>query len=402
MSRQSNTTSRQLSVISGGKDKTARRNRGPYHRWRTLLTRLGVVAAVLLVLFLGWRNWDKIAPEALLDWTDQQFGNGEAGEGYPYTIAGNSVINMGQVSNHLVLLTDTSLQFLNSSAARVANRSHPYSDPTLQTAGKYALITEIGGNRFQLETRRGTVVSSSLDNRKIYSSALLSSGKMAFVTNAGSQSYLSEVHVLNSNGEAIYEYKSTKYLMTGVALAPNGKGMAVIGTTAEAGALKSVLLLFDFSEAEPVEYAGKDVLLFEVSYFRTGTVLAVGDTEYWTLKDDKLTQAPYSGMELIGYDHSEYMAGLVVRQAGSTGTGSVWLIDFDGKLTKSNDFTGAFRSVSCDRTEVLVLTDEELLWFDSNKATGQCEVAADSLMVSGYNRSAMVLTLSQLTELTKS
>ena len=93
--------------------------------------RLLVVAAVLVAGIAVWKNWDKLAPEAVLDWIDLKLDGADKGDGFPYAISGDTVVSMGQVKNNLALLTDTSLLFINEKGGEIARRSHAYARPIL-------------------------------------------------------------------------------------------------------------------------------------------------------------------------------------------------------------------------------------------------------------------------------
>ncbi|MBR2337974.1 MAG: hypothetical protein IKA63_00725 [Clostridia bacterium] len=372
------------------------------HPGRQLLLRLAIIAAALFVLFLIWNNWEKIAPESVLDWAESQFGEGEVGEGYPYTISGNTVVGMGQTNNHLAVLTESSVKFLNTTAGCVVERPHTFSDPSFKTVGKYALITEMGGARFQLETRRETVLTVDLENRSIYASDVISTGTVAVATDSASQNYLCGIQVYNSRGRIIYEYNTGKYLITNLALAPNGRALAAVGTYAEGGTLKSVLLLFNFSEETPTEFSGTDILLYDVAYFGSGKVLAVGDTAYWVADahENTVEKIGYDGMELMGYAASRTTAGLVMRQSGSTGSGEVWLFDSSGTISKTHRFAGTFRHAACRDTQFLLLTDETLFVVGGKADGTQMNAPSDGLLAAEYRGSFMLLTLNELRQLT--
>jgi len=375
-----------------------RRPKNQYLPWLRLFVRLLIVAAVLVVGFLIWNNWDKIAPEAVLDWAEARFGNAQVSSGFPVAVEGNSVLAMSEVNQHMVMLTDTSVHFYNSSASRVVTRNHPFSDPTMHTAGRYALITEVGGSRFRLETRRETVLSMELENRKIYASCVLSSGMVAVVTDSASQSYLCEIQVYNRRGKSIFTYQCRKYLLTSISLAANGKGIAAVGTTAEGGMLKSVLLMFNFSDTEPIEYSGSDLLLYDVNYYSSGAVLAIGDKEIWVLpaRGNAVEKITLNGFEPIGYSACPTLSGLVLRRSGSTGDSYLWTIDGSGTVWKSKQMEGNFRSVSCQSSEVLVLTESHLYDFEKTTLSSEVHTPTDSLLITEYRDRPLLLTLSEL------
>ena len=194
-----------------------RKHRHPVAR---AIARLLLVAAVLTGGFAVWKNWDKLAPEALLDWIDMKLDGADKGDGFPYAISGDTVVAMGQAKNNLALLTDTSLLFINEKGGEIARRSHAYARPLLKTAGSYALVAERGGGRYQLETRRETVLNGKLEGRNILAASLQEDGRFALVTDTASQSYQSELDVFDRKGNVLFSWKSPRLLLTDVALQP--------------------------------------------------------------------------------------------------------------------------------------------------------------------------------------
>lgn len=384
--------------------RTGRRTgRTNYLPWLKLLIRLLIIGVTALVVILLVNNWRKIAPLSFIDWYDQVSGTVEKGQEYPYTLDGNAVIDMAEVSPHLVVLGESSIRFFTEDAACVVERSHPFADPTLHTAGPYALLTEVGGSRIQLETRRETVLRTEIKNRKIYAGDLAADGTMAFVLNSSSQSYLSEIRVLNAKGESLFEYQSSKYLLNDIALSPDRKKVAVTGTTAEDGLLKSVVLVIDLQDKQVSEYAGSQVLLHTVSYLSDNVILAVGDREVWTLtgKDGSLSKISCDGLVPIGYTATSSMACVVLKRDGATDAGTAWLFDSTSALVKQVEYTGILRSVSGRDEEVTLLTDTVLYELTLTGVRRQNAIPSDSLLAAFYGDEPMVLTFSELKRLEK-
>ncbi len=378
--------------------QTRKRPKNQYLPWLRLLIRLLIVAAVLLVIVLVWNNWGKIAPEAILDWAEIRFGEAQVGSGFPVAVEGNSVVAMSESGQYLVSVTDTSLQYYNRSASRVVTRQHAFSDPVMHTAGRYVLLAEVGGSRFRLDTRRETVLEKELENRKIYAACVLSSGMTAVITDSASQSYQCEIRVFDRKGNEKFLYQCRRYILTNISLASNGKGLAAVGTTAEGGKLKSVLLTFDFSDKEPTEYSGADLLLYDVNYFSNGAVLAVGDQEMWLLRAhaNKVEKIAYNGYEPVGYSATPTFAGLILQRSGSTGDTYVWTADGSGNILKSDKLDGNFRSCSCLNSELLVLTESHLYTFGTKGSQDSFETPSDSLLAAEYRDKPLLVTLGEI------
>lgn len=380
---------------------TRTRRRTNYRPWLKLLIRLLILSVIALAVFLLVRNWRQIAPISFLDWYDQTVGNVEAGQGYPYTLDGDSVVDMAEVSPHLVVLDGSSVRFFTDDAACVAERSHSFADPTLHTAGDYVLITEVGGSRFQLETRRETVLASEIKNRKIYAGDLAADGTMAFVLNSSSQSFLSEVRVVNAEGKVLLEYQSSKFLLNDIALSPDGESVAVTGTTAEDGVLKSAVLVITLEDKQVKEYTGLEVLLHNVSYLSDTVILAVGDREVWTIssEDAQLSKTDCDGVVPVGYTSTPSLACVALRRDGATDAGTAWLFDKAGAMVKQVDYTGELRSVSSREDEVILLTDTTLYELTTAGVRKKMTIPSDALFAAFYGDKPMVLTFGELKRL---
>ena len=375
-----------------------RKHRHPVAR---AIVRLLLVAAVLTGGFAVWKNWDKLAPEALLDWIDMKLDGADKGDGFPYAISGDTVVAMGQAKNNLALLTDTSLLFINEKGGEIARRSHAYARPLLKTAGSYALVAERGGGRYQLETRRETVLNGKLEGRNILAASLQEDGRFALVTDTASQSYQSELDVFDRKGNVLFSWKSPRLLLTDVALSPDGLHLAAVGVTAEAGNMRSTLLVFDLTQksAAPVEYSGDGLMLFGVTYFSGGTVAAVGDTEMWVVKPGGTLyeKHSYEGLEPNGYAFGEASAGIVLRHSGASEGGRLLVVNASGDMAYAAEFSGTFRHLSPGGDGFWLLTSAALHRAGPAGLDGQADMEPDGRMVVDYKQTPMVLGLPALT-----
>lgn len=379
----------------------APRKRKKRHPWMKAAFRLLIVAAVVVAGLAVWKNWDTLAPEALLDWADQQFTGGAKGDGFPYSISGDTVVAMGQAGRNMALLTDTSLLFINEKGGEAAKRSHSYAQPMLHIAGEYALVTETGGGRYQLETRRETVLTGQLEGRKIMAAAVHSNGTIALATDTTSQSYVSEVEMISRTGRQIFAWKSTKLLITGLAISPDGKSLAVIGVTAQAGAMQSTLTVFSLDDpgAEPKEYTGTDELLISVSFFDSGTVAAVGDHSVWVVnpQGSLFEKKSYEGLELMGAAAGKGSVGFVLRHSGSSDGGRLMVVNSTGDTAYTEEFTGTYRHVAAGENGFWLLTSDRLEYAGMTGIETSIPVPADGRMVEEFDGGGLVLGLTSLT-----
>ena len=379
--------------------------------------RLVVLAALCLAAVLVWRNWDTLAPDRLLERIEEWFSGGEGGDGFPVEITGSDVVDMATVKNHLALLTYTELLLYNDNGGEVARRSHGYADPLLKTAGEYALVAELGGTRFRLETRRATLLDVISDQQAkeedrpipldeplsypIVSAAVGADGTVAVVTTA-SQSTTSELVVYSKKGKRLLTYKNKDLQAVDVAVSEDGKTVAAVCLSAEGGAMKSTLQVFRLGEDQPKVYTDTDVMLFAVDIFPGGTVIAAGDSAVWVVNPTGtlFNKQTYADYQLLGYAAGQDSAGLALRHYGSTDGGELMVISPAGDVVYQQAFTGTFRHLAAGDGDLLLLTSGHLLRAGAAQMGEALPVAADGRLVTRLGKKAVVLGLSSLEEYT--
>lgn len=383
------------------KDRARSSRRRPRSAAWLLLSRLMLVSALVVMGALVWKNWDSLAPAELFDWIDQKITGGDGGSGFPVSISGNTVVALSPVKSGVGILTDTSLLLMDANGAELMRRSHTYARPMLRTAGDYLLIAELGGTRFQLETRKETVFSGTVAN-DIRSVAVGPDGMVAVAT-ASTKSYLSEMVVFDKSGKEIFHWYSTELMAADVALRRDGKQAAVIGLSTEKGAMKSTLLVLDIQSGatEPVaSHSGTDVLLCTVSFLPNGQVAAVGDTACWlfTADAENSTCVPvsYEDRELLGYAVGDKGIALALRHYGANEDGELLLTDADGTVIGTEAFEGDFRHLAKADNGFYLLTATRLYQVADGAFAANREVPADGLMVTTLKDDALVLGLTTL------
>ncbi|MCI8553379.1 MAG: hypothetical protein HFJ80_00335 [Clostridiales bacterium] len=383
-------------VETGSPDEIPQKRRRKKRTARRVAVRLLLLLVLLGGAFLIYRSWDTLAPEALLDWADEQLG-GKKGGGYPVDITGSTVVSMQGMGDRLVVTTDTALTIYNDNGGQLVSRSHGFTNPLTRVNGDYILIAEQDGVRLRLETRRGTVLELETEGR-IISASVGSNGSIA-VSTKSSQGYLSEVVVYNRKGERLYRRRFSD-LVIATALAPDGKTFAVARISAQEGALKSILTVYHIKKTDLVaQYESEDLLLMDIAYFPGGTLLAVGDTSLWVVKpggalDQKQT---FTDSQILGYAIGRDGAGVVYRRHGSTSGGELMAVSPAGDVLFRQNFSDDFRAIAPAEDGLLLLTSDRLHRYDIKGTDTAVEIPRDGLKVAPLGKKAVVLGLSALT-----
>lgn len=368
-----------------------------------VLFRLTLVMAVVLLGVLLWRNWDNLAPAALIEWFDRTVTGGDGGDGYPVDISGDSVVSMQAFGNNAALLTDTSLLVYNSSGAETVNRGHTFADPLLCTEGEYMLVAELGGNRYTLHTKK-EAVSEGASAGTIVSAAVSDNGQVALVTES-SQSYMSEVVVFDRKGNETFHWYSADLLVADVAFSPRQKEIAVLGLSAVDGDMRATLHVFSLSgkkEGPTHTYRATGSMMTALHYFDNGRIAAVGDTAVWVYDPDKNETAvtDFEDAVLLGYAFSDEGVGVVTRDYGESRGGMLRVITTVGNAVREIAFAGNYRHITAADRGFYLLTEDTLYQADGAGVAKTIAVSTDSLMTVEMNGKPLVLHLSMLTRCT--
>ena len=399
-------------TASTGQSKSRTKRRWP--RIKRLIIRLATVAVVALLLVVIAMNWDNFSPDNIREWFADTFSS-NSGDGYTVDIDGRSIVSMPELKNSLAVVTDTSLVMYNKNGGENERWSINYSEPLFRTAGKYALIAELGGVRYSVFSRSKQVLDVTSDNltdavhktemlddpsvNRIISADIRDDGTVAVVTEA-SQSHTSEVRVYTLKGKKIFQLKNSTLMAMDVALSPDRKTVTITGVQTKNGVLQSVVRMYDLSNADLLyEKALDDVMLFSVDYFNNGYVMAVGDTACMTINPDngKETVTDFGDRELMSMEMSGSGCGLVLKAYGQMDGGELMIIGADGHTQKTVAVEREYRHVAMDGKTAYILTADQLYTVDENGIGPGTAMSQDSRLICAYRHQVMVAGLTQLT-----
>ena len=212
------------------------------------------VAAILLAASLGlalWFNRDSLSPENIASWVRENVVGSGTGDGYPVTIGGSQIyaLNFRSQSGDAVFVSDTHLTVLNSTGAEVISRQHSFDFPILCLSGDRALLYNLGGKGYQLESSRETVLRGTTEEN-ILGGAIASNGHYALLTECAD--YLGQLTVYTEQNEKQFEYRFSSCYPAAAALNADATKALVGGVYAQDGGFASCLYLLDLNSSEAV------------------------------------------------------------------------------------------------------------------------------------------------------
>lgn len=367
-------------------------------RW---VYRVSVILIVSVLGLLVWFNRENLTPSNIVEWTQSKIVGMGIGDGYPSPISNGSSVragNFASVNKEAVIVSDTALTVLNSTAKELVRRQHSYSNPVMKTAGSRVLIFNLGGTGFQVEGQSKTILKQSTPEN-ILAGSIAANGRYALATQA--EGYRSKLTVYLADGTPQYLYQFSDCYVTDVALNRDGTRAAVTGVSASGGAITSSVYLFEFSDPKPkkiLKYT--DNLMLTVHYGGNGVIVAVGDLLVSTIGETgEKVDYGYGGQRLLCYAVDNGRTAVALAPYANSAASKLAILDDGGKEVSSNNLTGAASSVSIYGNTAAALADGKISAFPMSGGvlSGSVDAGTDARSIALHDESSVyVLGVSEI------
>ncbi|MGN0665101.1 MAG: DUF5711 family protein [Huintestinicola sp.] len=334
---------------------------------------IGAVMVAVLTKDMWYSYFDSILTRIPAS-SGSDRGDTELAEGYfPLTIEGGSGYQIMRMDNCLALLDDSRFHVYNSDGKVVSEKQHSYANPILSVSQNKALIYDLGGQEFSLESKYKTVYSKSSDSVILF--ARLADNDNAAVVSK-SEKFLAMLKIYDSSGECIFTYYSYDMRIINVTFTDSGKGCVLTALYAEGGQLKSRMIRFDFTDKEPKWTSEPvDTLALDVQLTSNGNIIMIGDTKTALFTSEGVLTETYTYKSpLVDFDSTGDVTAIMTSNSEKR---SSEVIIMAGENVGSPVVTGTDHSASKLLTvgnRVHVLNDNGLVTYD---ITGQQIAYAD-------------------------
>ncbi|MBW7571330.1 DUF5711 family protein [Caproiciproducens faecalis] len=373
------------------KRRNRRESRVP--RW---VYRIIVILILCVFTMLIWFNRNNLTPSNVLEWVQNSVVGMGIGDGFPTKIAGNTVLkgNFQSVNKEAVIVSDTALTVLNSTAKAVVSRQHSFSRPVMKVNGNRILIYSLGGKGYRIETQSKTLFKED-DPQDILAGTLAANGRYALITEA--DGYLGCLTAYTADNKILFHYWFSDYYPTAVALSPDGTKAAVAAVGAKDGTMTSAVYLLNFSNSKPVEPAAvyPENMMMDISCSDNGTVTAVGDRLTAVIGADGKTKTnfDYQGLHLAAYSMNNGKTALGLAPYGSAGNGKLVVLDDTGTAAASVPFAKSVDSVSLYADAMAVLSQGQVHFYSATAgtSTGTCDAGSDARAIALHDETSVYI-----------
>ncbi|MBR2590954.1 MAG: hypothetical protein IKE65_08530 [Clostridia bacterium] len=247
-----------------------------------LFAKIFIIFILCLSLLFVIFNINYLTPAKMKEHMNAVFANFGNGGGYPYRFSSNNILSFQSFNlGDKVILTDSDVIILNSSANPVLSYKHSMSNPILKVSRDRLLLFDQGSTKAVILTQSGEVITFPNDD-KIICADISDSGKSVIVTKTSKNK--EEVNVYAFSGKKIMTWEKGDGYILDVALNSGGSllGVALVDTE---DAVETInVALFGVSNAKQKGYYQiKSSTLYDIAFLKANDLSVLCSNKIFVL-----------------------------------------------------------------------------------------------------------------------
>ena len=326
-----------------------------------------VVAVVLSLVVIGAKRFANVSMSTVTDGIKGLVLKASPGEGFPYDIGGNTLVQSEIVGPYLALVEKDKLVYLNSHAKDIFKFEHNFVDPVLKTKNGRAVFFCEGTKDYVVTSSSELLYSldktaDTLDGG-IITADVGSKGNLAFAT--WSNEYACKISVLNQKLKKVFYYGFSSGRVVDLSLSDDGKYLCAAVIDAQNATIFTRLMVFDLSKSDPVSdirldsQSGVDVEFLSGTNIELITLSALYRYNFAS-KKDIVTTLDFSGNDLdkMTIDVPSGRCSLAIKQFSSN-SDTVFLFNSSADKYKTVQ-TDSVKAISRSSKYTVCLSDYKM------------------------------------------
>ncbi len=353
-------------------DKQELREEREKKQTRQIITKIVTalfIIAVIAVAFFTRNTWMPMVQKAFhsmitgeKEITAAPDGESPQNDNFPIKIQGGMGYQLLAMDGALALLDESRFYVYDTNGRLMNQTQHTYSNPILCVSDTKALIYDVGGKSYRLESKYKTIYEHDADD-VIYLARLSDKDYVGIVTR--SDFYLSQLKVLDEKGEKAFTLQSYDGRIIDIEFNKDSTGCIITLLYAKGGELLSRMVCYDFTKKEPVwEAQPVDTLTMDVKMYSNGTIAMIGDTVYALFDSNGNLLSKYAYEEPItDYASSGEMSVIITENTELRKTNMV--IFSPGRDPKPIPLVHGEKDVCISSNMCSILSDEKIYLYSA-------------------------------------
>lgn len=318
-------------------------------------------------------------------------------EGFPISLEGDSGRDISSMGGLLALLTDQKFAVYSDSGKWIGSDAHGYANPVAKTTSKRALIYDRGGYKFKVIDKNSVLHTKTLTDKIVFADI----SEEGYVAVATQQSrYYASLTVYDSKMQEIYTWNSASTHIVDMDFYKGSKGCAVLGYSANGGAIASSVISLDFSlEKIKFEKQFDDMLGVSIAVKNSGNIAVVGDSQMKVIdsKGNDVGEYSYSKQLSFSSNSASNYTVLAITDPNSRDNSEAVVLDDKAKVVGTYVVEKRIKDVVSDGSRVLLLGEDKIYNLDmSLKLINTIDCQSDSKRIAYLGSNLYVLNADKI------
>jgi len=285
--------------------------------------------------------------------------------------------------DNVVVSDKNGIDLYELSGTKLFNYDFSYSSPAVATDTHNILVYDIEGNELSIFNSFSRVFSQKFP----FSVRCADINEKGFSIITNEKGYRSALVVYNSNFKETFRWLSEENYLSALSLSPNGKNVAVSTVTAEKGAYKSAVKIFDITKEEP-EYVSKefDELPLVVSYSEDGKhiyVITDGGIHFYDSKLNETRFIKFNQSKIENYFTYKDMLILTEKNNLSGNSMTLTALSADGTQLFDVDVNDEIYDIAIGRDKIFTLGNDCVYMY--SYSSKECKLISAKTVNTRYN-----------------
>jgi hypothetical protein len=353
-------------------------------RWQVILA--GILVVILAITICQIAIPAGI-PETLST-TVSAMGTGE----FPIEFESTNTNNVVAKQGYFYVLTDSEIKAVSNGGKVIFSYSHGFENPVLKTSSTRAIVFNQGGNDALIFSLKKLESAITLED-EIINAAIGDNGTYALVTTA--KGYVAKVSVYKKSDKPVYEWFSANDMINNVAVARNGKKIAISTISAKVGGFDSKLMILNLKSANAEfekQYNGELIYNLSTS-FSGGVAVATSNTFDFVRWYKFKCETNKNDYNLQMLRESNKGTLLLYNRENDKTDNRIIVTNKSGKKKFEIKFNGIITDIAFKNNHIYLISDTKAYILDSKGEivrTADCGFGAVRLVVVSQNEISVI------------
>lgn len=322
------------------------------------------------------------------------------GNNFPISINTESVVNIKQYDEGVIVLSSDSVTVYNQKGKQVLSQPHTFSSPSVTVNGDKAVVFDRGEVGYILISGKKIVATGEADG-SIICAQYGESGNFALATRAKSATSMLTVYSMTNKVQ--FQWSCAYEHISAIALSSNGKFAAVATLGADNGEIFTCVKYFGFDYSEPLNSQTiKGAAALGIEFTKNNSVTLFADVGVYSI--EKNAEKPTVVTEYYSSEFNSYGVSSTGKYAvalakyGSANDFLITIYNSDGTPKKEITSQKPIENIVMSDKYIFALAENEMIVYNlSGREISNIELVGDAYNIFATDKYVFISSLNRIT-----